>query len=192
MAQSNTSVRRLFVLLCGYEVLPKTVSTRDRGQRFLLSEPISAYLLDTESGWILIDTGFDPANISRCGRDESELLPVTAFIPPLVSAEHRSGPPARRNRHQVSRTLATSSSRIFTSTIPAYLKYLPHARVSIQRREHAFGFGGKTTLANLLSDFDLPTVRWHSGRRRLGSRARPDDDRHAWAHRRDISRQWWT
>ncbi len=39
-----TSVRRLFVLLCGYEILPKTISTRDRGERFIMSEPISGSL----------------------------------------------------------------------------------------------------------------------------------------------------
>src|ERR1700760_1655816 len=60
-----TSVRRLFVLLCGFEILPKTVSTRGRGGRFILSEPVCAYLLDTRSGWVMLDAGMNPAN----GRD---------------------------------------------------------------------------------------------------------------------------
>jgi hypothetical protein len=42
-----TSIRRLYILLCGYEVIPKTISTRDKGGRFILSQPICAYLLDT-------------------------------------------------------------------------------------------------------------------------------------------------
>ena len=33
---SSTSIRRLFVLLCGFEILPKTISTRGRGGRFIL------------------------------------------------------------------------------------------------------------------------------------------------------------
>ena len=60
-----TSVRKLYVLLCGYEILPKTVSTKDRGADFILSEPISVYLLDTESGWIMIDAGVDPVPVMR-------------------------------------------------------------------------------------------------------------------------------
>ena len=58
-----TSIRRLYVLLCGYEVIPKTISTRDIGGRFILSEPICAYLLDTETGWVLLDAGVNPDNI---------------------------------------------------------------------------------------------------------------------------------
>jgi len=159
MAHSTTSVRRLFVLLCGFEVLPKTVSTRDRGQRFLLSEPISAYLLDTESGWILIDTGFDPANIRDLAAMNQNFF-QHGIYPPLVSAEHRLD----RQLDDIGIRLTDIGHVIITHLHfdhTGYLKYLPHARVSIQRREHAFGFSGKTTIANLLSDFDLPTVRWH-------------------------------
>src|SRR5262249_23738492 len=65
----RTSIRRLFVLLCGFEVLPKTVSTRDRGGRFILSEPVCAYLLDTDRGWVLLDAGLNPAN----GRDPARM-----------------------------------------------------------------------------------------------------------------------
>jgi hypothetical protein len=60
-----TAVKRLYVLLCGFEVLPKTISTRDRGARFILSEPVCAYLLDTHSGWILLDAGLNPDNGAR-------------------------------------------------------------------------------------------------------------------------------
>ena len=54
-----TQVSKLYVLLCGYEFIPKTVSTRDRGDRFVMSEPISAYLLETVQGYVLIDTGIN-------------------------------------------------------------------------------------------------------------------------------------
>ena len=53
------------MLLCGFEILPKTVSTRGRGVRFILSEPVCVYLLDTASGWVLLDAGMNPDN----GRD---------------------------------------------------------------------------------------------------------------------------
>lgn len=47
---TGTAIRRLFVLLCGFEILPKSISTRDLGARLILSEPVCAYLLDTDIG----------------------------------------------------------------------------------------------------------------------------------------------
>jgi len=40
--------------------LPKTISTRDRGDRFILAEPFCAYLLHTRRGLVLIDTVLIP------------------------------------------------------------------------------------------------------------------------------------
>jgi N-acyl homoserine lactone hydrolase len=157
--QTATSVRRLFVLLCGYEVLPKTISTRDRGRRFLLSEPISAYLLDTDSGWILIDTGFDPAHTRDSATMEQNFF-RHGIYPPMVSPEHRLD----RQLQEIGIGFKDIGQVIITHLHfdhTGYLKYFPHARVSIQRREHAFGFSGRTNLANLVADFDLPTVQWH-------------------------------
>jgi N-acyl homoserine lactone hydrolase len=155
---SNTSVRRLFVLLCGYEFLPKSVSTRNLGRRFVMSEPISAYLLDTDSGWILLDAGFDPANVQDLATMDRYFF-GKGIYPPIVSPEHRLdrqlaeiGIGYEDIRHVILTHLH------FDHT--GYVKYFPHARVSIQRREYEFGFGGKTTIANILSDFDLPTIRW--------------------------------
>lgn len=45
-----TQARRLYVLLCGFEVLPKSVSTRGQGARFIVAEPICAYLIQTTEG----------------------------------------------------------------------------------------------------------------------------------------------
>jgi N-acyl homoserine lactone hydrolase len=159
LAKSATAVRRLFVLLCGFEVLPKSVSTRDRGRRFIISCPISAYLLDTEHGWVLIDTGFDPANIRDLSAMNEHFF-RHGIYPPVVSPEHRLD----RQLEEIGISLADIGHVIITHLHfdhTGYLKYLPHAKISIQRREHAFGFGGQTTLANIVSDFDLPTVRWH-------------------------------
>ena len=37
MERLVTAIKRLFVLLCGFEIIPKTISTRDRGERFIIS-----------------------------------------------------------------------------------------------------------------------------------------------------------
>jgi N-acyl homoserine lactone hydrolase len=153
-----TSVRRLFVLLCGFEVLPKSISTRNLGERFIISSPISAYLLDTDSSWILLDTGFDPANVQNLATMDRHFF-SKGIYPPVVLPEHRLD----RQLAEIGIGLDDVSHVILTHLHfdhTGYLKYFPHARVSIQRREYEFGFSGKTTIANIVTDFDLPTIRW--------------------------------
>ena len=61
--ETTSAINRLYVLLCGYEVLPRGVSIRGSGERFVMSVPISAHLLETRQGYVLFDTEVDP--ISR-------------------------------------------------------------------------------------------------------------------------------
>ena len=42
-----TAVKALYLLLCGYEIVPRGLSLRGYGDRFVIAVPISAYLLDT-------------------------------------------------------------------------------------------------------------------------------------------------
>ena len=82
-----TSVKRLFVLLCGFEIIPKTVSPHNIGARFIISVPISAYLLDTDNGWVLFDTGLDEENLRERARSEALYLPTGRDPPPAPCAE---------------------------------------------------------------------------------------------------------
>ena len=54
-----TIVKRLYVMLCGYEILPRTVCTRGSGAEFVMSLPISAYLIETTKGFIVFDCGIN-------------------------------------------------------------------------------------------------------------------------------------
>jgi len=155
---ANTSVRRLFVLLCGFEVLPKSISTRNSGERFIMSEPISAYLLDTESGWILLDTGFDPVNVQDLPTIDRHFF-ANGLYPPVVSDAHR----LERQLAQIGIGFKDVGHIVLSHLHfdhTGYLKYFPHAKVSIQRREYACAASGKTTLGHIVSDFNLPSIRW--------------------------------
>lgn len=55
----STKVKRMFVNLCGFEFIPNTVSLKNADGRLWFSEPVCCYLLDTEEGWVLFDTGFN-------------------------------------------------------------------------------------------------------------------------------------
>jgi N-acyl homoserine lactone hydrolase len=83
-----TSVKRLFVLLCGFEIIPKTVSTYQIGARFIISVPISAYLLDTDEGWVLFDTGIDERNLRDRSLLDQHFLLNNWDPPPVVKPHH--------------------------------------------------------------------------------------------------------
>src|SRR6185369_10205311 len=128
-----TTIKRLYVLLCGFEILPKTVSTRGLGSRFILSEPVCAYLLDTEHGWVLLDAGLNPAN----GRDPVRM--ERKFWSQKMTA------PVIRDAHLLETQLAAAGvgfrdiRHVILSHLhydhAGYLRHFTHARISIQRRE---------------------------------------------------------
>jgi N-acyl homoserine lactone hydrolase len=154
----STSIRRLFVLLCGFEILPKTISTRGRGGRFILSEPVCVYLLDTASGWVLLDAGMNPDN----GRDPARMqekfwrLGMTA--------------PVIRDGHLLERQFAELGVGFgdVRHVILSHLHYdhcgclrrFAHARISVQRREYVHAFGADIGMAYFRDEYDDPRLQW--------------------------------
>jgi N-acyl homoserine lactone hydrolase len=154
----STSIRRLFVLLCGFEILPKTISTRGRGGRFILSEPVCVYLLDTVSGWVLLDAGMNPDN----GRDRARMqekfwrLGMTA--------------PVIRDGHLLERQFAELGVGFgdVRHVILSHLHYdhcgclrqFSHARISVQRREYEHAFGADIGMAYFRDEYDDPRLQW--------------------------------
>lgn len=151
-----TSVRRLFVLLCGFEIIPKTVSTRHRGERIILSEPVCAYLLDTESGWVLLDAGFNPANLD----DPVRMMERFAkFLPPVVRPAHRLDVLLE----EVGISFADIGHVILSHLHfdhCGYLNQLTHARISVQRSEYEWAFSNEAEPAYFRDDYDDPRLRW--------------------------------
>jgi N-acyl homoserine lactone hydrolase len=158
-----TSVRRLFVLLCGFEILPKTVSTRNSGARFILSEPVCAYLLDTDSGWVLLDAGLNPEN-GRSRERMQEKFWSLGYTPPVI-----------RDAHLLDIQLAQLGVRhedighVILSHLHydhcGTLKQFTHARISVQRREYLHAFGADPGMAYFRDEYDDPRLRWdlHEG-----------------------------
>jgi N-acyl homoserine lactone hydrolase len=153
----TTGIRRLFVLLCGFEVLPKSISTRNRGDRFILSEPVCAYLLDTDTGWILLDAGMNPDNLEDPTRREACFL-KHGMTPPIVRAPHRL-----ENQLADIGIRFQDINHVILSHLHfdhcGYLHRLTHAQISVQRREHEAAFG-VTGPAYIRGDYDDPRLRW--------------------------------
>ena len=155
---SSTSIRRLFVLLCGFEILPKTISTRGRGGRFILSEPVCVYLLDTSSGWILLDAGLNPDNGRNSARMEQKFwrLGMTA--------------PVIRDAHLLDTQLQAVgvSHEDINQVILSHMHYdhcgclrqFTHARISVQRREYEHAFSADPGIAYFREEYADPRLRW--------------------------------
>ena len=59
-----TDVEKLYILLCGYEVIRKSACVRGDNPRIVLTVPICAYLLATKRGYVLVDAGLDSATLA--------------------------------------------------------------------------------------------------------------------------------
>lgn len=158
-----TQIRRLYILLCGFEILPKSVSTRDLGARFILSEPVCTYLLDTESGWVLLDAGLNPAN----GRDSARMQEKFwqfGMSPPVIRAAHL----LETQLAQIGIGFGDIQHVILSHLHYDHCGYLPHfshARISVQRREYEHAFGADPGTAYFRDEYDDPRLRWelHDG-----------------------------
>jgi N-acyl homoserine lactone hydrolase len=154
-----TDARRLYVLLCGFEIIPKTVSTRGRGARFVISSPISAYLIATDDGWVLIDTGIDERRIRDPAAAKAFFTDRGWHPPPVVLPEHELS----AQLAQIGVRPADIADVVLThfhADHTGNLHLFRHARLWAQRAEHAHAFGPDPGPAWFRPDYDL-ALDWH-------------------------------
>lgn len=154
-----TSVRRLFVLLCGYEIIPMSVSLRGADDRLVIAVPITAYLMDTDRGWVLFDTGLDEGNLRDPARLASHYTAIGWEPAPVVKPHHELG----AQLAQIGIGFEDISTVILShlhADHTGHLKRLTHARVVIQNAEHDYTFDDPLPMAVFSSDFRLPALQW--------------------------------
>ncbi|MCU0493943.1 MAG: N-acyl homoserine lactonase family protein [Chloroflexaceae bacterium] len=154
-----TSIQKLYVLLCGYEIGPKTISTRNRGDRFIVALPISAYLLETRQGLVLVDTGVNSAIINAPGLCE-QYYTGRGWNPPMVLPQHELLTQLEQIGVQpgdISQVVLTHMHMDHTGN----LRYFRHARISVQRAEHAYAFSPNHSPAWFEVDYNFADMRWH-------------------------------
>ncbi len=159
MSPPASHVRRLFVLLCGFEVIPRSVSVRGADPSVVIAVPITAYLLDTEEGWVLFDAGLDEGNLRDPGRLESLYLSQGWDPPPVVWPAHEMEGQLRRigiGWGDIARVVLSH----LHADHSGHLKRMPQARLTIQRDEWEYAFSGRARPSWFPSDYDLPGLRW--------------------------------
>src|SRR4029077_17731542 len=93
---AKEKVRRIVLFTLGWEELPKAVSVYGAPPEERLREPVPGVLLQTDGGWVLLDTGFNTALI----RDPAlyrRFYPTMVYIPELPGA----GEPIEESLHDI-------------------------------------------------------------------------------------------
>jgi N-acyl homoserine lactone hydrolase len=155
-----TDVRKLYIFLCGYEIIRKSACTRGLGDNFILAVPICAYLLDTAQGLVMFDTGLDSARLADDARARALFKNDKFPAPPIVLPEHE----LLTQLAAIGVAPDDVSQVILSHTHGDHVGYLRHfrrARVVIQRVEHAAAFSDEGRGRYFFSDIASPDIDWH-------------------------------
>ncbi len=156
-----TQAKKIYVLLCGFEILRKTVSTKNRGGRFIMAEPICAYLIETTQGYVLFDTGIDTYNIEDPIRRAEYFIRHGWTPPPVVLPEHQLVYQFEKigvRPQDVGDVVISHVHADHTGNV----KRFRHARITLQRVEWEYGMHEATPAdAVFKTDFDFPDMNWN-------------------------------
>lgn len=157
-----SGVRRIILLTLGWEELPKSVSVHGAPAEERMREPVPGVLLQTDGGWVLLDTGFNTALV----RDPylyRRFFPTIEYRPVLPGP----GEPIEQRLAEVGvdidqiHTVAVShlhhdhagGLKLFAGKVP----------VHAQRRELEYGLSNHPEPehnAIVRVDFDDPRIDW--------------------------------
>ncbi len=157
--QAATQVLKLYILLCGYEILKKSDSTRGRDERFMLAVPISAYLLETTDGFILVDSGLN-TDILNSADLRHQYYTSRGWTPPIAQPEHELLHQLAQigiRPQDVGRVILTHMHMDHTGG----LKHFQHAAITVQRNEHSYAFQPDHDPSWFDVDYDMPGLHWN-------------------------------
>jgi glyoxylase-like metal-dependent hydrolase (beta-lactamase superfamily II) len=150
------------LLTLGWEEIPKSVSVYGAPEDERLLAPVPGVLLQSDGGWLLVDTGFnlplitDPALYRR-------FFPVPTYRPvvagpgePLFQALDRAG-------IQLDEIRAVAVSHLHHDHAGGLKHFAGRVPVHAQRREFEWGMSGRPDLERCGTarvEFDDPRIEW--------------------------------
>ncbi len=157
-----TGVRRIVLLTLGYEELPKSVSVYGAPASERLREPAPGILVETDGGWLLLDTGFNTALI----RDPAlyrRYYPNIAYVPVLPGP----GEPVIEALEEVGIDIddihAVGVSHLHHDHAGGLKLFAGRVPVHAQQREYDYGMSNHPepehhAMARI--DYDDPRIDW--------------------------------
>lgn len=157
-----TGVRRIVLLTLGHEQLPKSVSVHGAPASERMTEPAPGVLLQTDGGWLLLDTGFNTALI----RDPAlyrRYYPSVEYVPVLPGP----GEPILEALDEVGIDIgdihAVAVSHLHHDHAGGLKLFAGSVPVHAQRRELEYGMSNhpepeRHAMARV--DYDDPRIDW--------------------------------
>ncbi|MGE2712650.1 N-acyl homoserine lactonase family protein [Mycolicibacterium litorale] len=157
-----SGVRRILLLTLGWEDLPKSVSVHGAPSTEQLREPVPGVLLQTDGGWVLLDTGFNTALI-RDPYLSKRFYPAVEYRPVLPGP----GEPIEQRLAEVGVDIdeihTVAVSHLHVDHAGGLKLFAGRVPVHAQRRELEYGLSNHPEPeqhAIFRIDFDDPRIDW--------------------------------
>ena len=155
-----TEVKRLFILLCGYEIIRKSGCIRGEQPHIILAVPVCCYLMETARGYVMFDTGLDSTVLADVVEANARFRNATFPAPPIVLPEHEvltqlallGVRPA-----EVTEIILSHAHGDHTG----HIRDFPNARITIQRQEHDAAFSPTGRQSQNFAEYGSPGSRWN-------------------------------
>lgn len=162
--QRTTGVRRVVPLILGWVELPKACSVHGAPPEQRLREPVPGVLVEVDGGWVLLDTGYNPALLrdpALYRRFHGRFAGVVPQLPPgaddpLLEALARTGVP-------VPAVDAVAVSHLHSDHTGGIRHFAGQTPVHLQRAELAWAQADPAEAeANGMArvDYDDPAIDW--------------------------------
>ena len=155
-----TDVKKLYILLCGYEIIRKSGCTRGSGHNIILAVPICAYLLETSHGLVMFDTGLDSCRLADHCASRALFANDTFPAPPIVLPEHELLPQLAAIGVAADDIGQVVVSHTHSDHV-GHLRHFRRARATIQRLEYDAAFSDEGRSSPFFSEIESPDINWH-------------------------------
>lgn len=153
-----TDVRKLYIVLAGYEIIRKSGCIRGEKANIVLAVPICCYLLETTRGFVLFDTGLDSRLLEDVAVSRARFVNTTFPAPPIVLPEHEVLPQLAAVGVAPTDVVDIILSHAHGDHT-GHLRAFPNARVTIQRLEYEAALAD--TDRKNYDEYATPGIRWN-------------------------------
>ena len=155
-----TDVTKLYILLCGYEIIRKSGCIRGEQPNIVLAVPICCYLMATTHGYVMFDTGLNSAPLADVVISNARFRNATFPAPPVVLPEHEVLPQLSLigvRPEEVLEIILSHAHGDHTGHLSAF----PNARVTIQRQEYDAAFSSEGRRSPSFDDIASQEIHWN-------------------------------
>jgi N-acyl homoserine lactone hydrolase len=159
---TKAGVRRIILLTLGWEDLPKSVSVHGSPPELRMREPVPGVLLQTDGGWVLLDTGFNTALI-RDPYLRRRYHPSVEYQPILPGPGEPIEEALADIGVDIDEIHLVALSHLHVDHAGGVKLFAGRVPVHAQRRELEYGLSNHPepeTHSIFRVDFDDPTIEW--------------------------------